>query len=142
MLTSEIHDTDTSVQAWAHLLVDHQPGDITPRVGDRDAALVENVFSEGELAALLEVKECWKRSFDVHAQAAEEEGYGQTHYRKEYRGNLRLITTDESLAEAVWPRIRDSVPEYIDFDGDKWQAVGLNEVSLLSYPENAVTYCC
>lgn len=41
--------------------------------------------------------------------AAEEHGFGRTNYPHEYRGNLRLITVDPSLATAIWQRIKHCV---------------------------------
>ena len=65
--------------------------------GDGARLLVlEGLFSEGECAALL--------------QAADAVGFGRTNYSKCYRGNLRLITVDESLTAATWARLRESVP--------------------------------
>jgi hypothetical protein len=70
--------------------------------------------------------------------AAEEHGFGQTPYSKEYRGNLRLIATDANLSAAVWRRMQGVVPATLplsayeqqrEADGvaSEWEAVGLNE---------------
>jgi hypothetical protein len=64
--------------------------------------------------------------------AAEQHGYGATNYPKDYRGNLRLITTDSSLAAAMWTRMQPFVPATLESEGDKWDAIGLNEVWRLS----------
>jgi len=74
---------------------------------------VEHVFSEGECAELIRL--------------AEGHGFGYTDYRKSYRGNLRLITTDWSLSEVVWQRIRDMVPQEIHDAQGVWRPYGLNE---------------
>lgn len=58
---------------------------------------------------------------------AERHGFGKTHYPKQYRGNLRLLTTDISLAAAVWERLRPLVPATLDIEGETWDACGLNE---------------
>lgn len=64
--------------------------------------------------------------------AAEAIGFGRTNYPQSYRGNLRLITTDQGLADVLWKRIRPMVPEECearDYKGEHalWRAVGLNE---------------
>ena len=47
---------------------------------------------------------------------------------KSYRGNLRLISRDASLAQALWPRLRTHVPRVVvDREGDRWEAKNLNE---------------
>ena len=75
--------------------------------------LLENLFSPAECARLIE--------------AAESIGFGRTDYPKTYRGNLRLITTDPMLTEAVWQRLREQLPAVLTVDGETWHAVGLNE---------------
>jgi len=74
---------------------------------------VESLFSSSECARLID--------------AAEAIGFGKTSYPKSYRGNLRLITVDHSLGQAVWLRLREHVPASVDLDGDVWLACGLNE---------------
>ena len=58
--------------------------------------------------------------------AAEGYGFGETEYPKSYRGNLRLITFDKSLAEVVWSRIQSIVPPTVSESGKTFKAVGLN----------------
>lgn len=80
---------------------------------DKDMVLVENVFSQIESMKLIE--------------AAEELGFGQTDYPKEYRGNLRLTVHDDSLAALVWSRIREFVPPKVFEEGEvPFHVVGLN----------------
>lgn len=43
-----------------------------------------------------------------------------------------MITTDMSLAEALWSRIHTLVPTEVEEDGFMWEAVGLNECFRLS----------
>merc|ERR1740121_708054 len=81
---------------------------------DKEVWLVENVFS---------VEECLKL-----LAASEEKGFGRTSYPKNYRGNLRLLATDDQLADAVWQRLLPVVPETLSLDGETWEACGLNEV--------------
>jgi hypothetical protein len=57
---------------------------------------------------------------------AEAAGFGFTAYPKEYRGNLRLVTNDATLAEQTWLRMKSSVPPRLQHDGATWEAVGLN----------------
>jgi hypothetical protein len=71
-----------------------------------------SVFSQEECASLI--------------NAAESYGFGETEYPKAYRGNLRLITYDNSLAEVVWSRIQNVVPSIVTESGRKFKAVGLN----------------
>ena len=102
------------------------------RIGAHDVWLVDGLFSPEECTVLL-----------AHAEA---HGFGTTHYEPTYRGNLRLTTIDKTLADAVWERLRESVPssltlskpeseaergdlwweQYPDADG-VWEACGLNE---------------
>ena len=78
--------------------------------------LVHGLFSEGECAALIEAAETTA-------------GFGITNYAKKYRGNLRLMTSDRSLAAVAWDRLKALVPPTITLDdGSEWYAVGLNEV--------------
>ena len=125
---SEIHVTSS----WGSLL-EHRAS-VLPllRVGAHEVWLADGLFSPEECAALL--------------SRAEAHGFGTTHYDPAYRGNLRLTTTDTSLAEAVWARLRSVVPQqltlrkpekkadcdelwwdhYPGMEG-KWEACGLNE---------------
>ena len=69
-----------------------------------------------------------ERECDALISAAEMEGgFGYTNYTKSYRGNLRLITTDQSLADRIWERVQPFVPARLAFDGNEWEAIGLNE---------------
>jgi len=103
---------------WASKLdPEARPTGVT-RPDDREVWLVED---------LLTIQECQ----DL-ISAAEEYGYGATTYPKAYRGNLRLIATDTSLAAAMWTRLQPFVPPTLELDGDTWQTVGLNEVWRLS----------
>jgi hypothetical protein len=82
---------------------------------DYDAFVLAGLFSDDECRRLI---------------AASEEadcGYGTTNYPKKYRGNLRLITEDESLTARVWERLRPFAPPTVELDGAVWDAVGLNE---------------
>lgn len=58
--------------------------------------------------------------------ASEVHGYGKTFYRKQYRGNLRLITNDSYLADKLWERIQTFVPKTLTESGDNYTATGLN----------------
>lgn len=57
---------------------------------------------------------------------AEAAGFGFTVYPKDYRGNLRLVTNDPTLAERTWLRMSATVPPRLQHDGETWEAVGLN----------------
>lgn len=104
--------------SWASLLEpDAMPTDVR-RPDAREVYLVADAFTAGECQALL--------------AAAEKHGFGRTDYPKAYRGNLRLITTDESLAAAMWRRLRPFVPATLKCRGKVWEACGLNECWRLS----------
>jgi hypothetical protein len=93
------------------------------QVDDKEVWLINNFFSADECTRLL--------------AAAEEKGFGGTHYPKDYRGNLRLLTTDLGLADALWERLRPLVPATFSQKGYTWTAVGLNECwRLAKYHEN------
>ena len=125
---SEINVTSS----WAKLLADRVATRPAVRLGAHDVWLVDGLFSSEECATLL--------------SCAEAHGFGTTHYDPAYRGNLRLTTTDSSLADAVWMRLRPAVPptlvlrkpecefdrgelwweQYPEAEGE-WEACGLNE---------------
>ena len=122
---------ETSVSSdWGSIL-EVRPAPITARtVGSDKIWLVDELLSKDECAQLI--------------SRAEAHGFGTTHYEHSYRGNLRLTTTDTSLAEAVWARLRAVVPprltltkpereadtywwdHYPDAEGE-WDPYGLNE---------------
>merc|ERR1712194_243522 len=62
-----------------------------------------------------------------------EKGFGATNYPKAYRGNLRLIAHDESLAALVYERVKAVVPPEVRLPHPRkgkpdevWEAYGLN----------------
>lgn len=73
---------------------------------------------------------------DALVAAAEQHGFGATNYPKSYRGNLRLITEDRSLADAMWARLRHHIPLTADWNDEVWDAYGLNPLWRLAkyYP--------
>lgn len=107
--------------AWGPLLREEPNVRVRPEESVEAAAyaagatllIVEKLFSSSECMRLID--------------AAEAIGFGKTNYPKQYRGNLRLITVDQSLAETVWLRLRPLVPLSIEFEGHTWHACGLNE---------------
>lgn len=99
--------------SWGSLLDKASPEIQMQQVDDKEVFLIDNVYSPGECERLL--------------AASEEHGFGFTSYPKHYRGNLRLITTDESLADVTWQRLMPFVPSTVTLDGCLWDAVGLNE---------------
>jgi len=76
--------------------------------------MLHPIFSESECKRLI--------------ASGEEIGFGKTNYQKEYRGNLRLISKDRSLADKIWERLKPVVPLTVELDGHTWDAIGLNEV--------------
>ena len=129
---TEDDDEVTTESDWSQILDDQppptalRPHDLGSHYANGRLIIAERLFSDGE---------CWR----INA-AAEAIGYGRTNYQPEYRGNLRLITTDLGLAERLWERIRPLVPEIISVRAmgrtDKWRATGLNECFRLAkyYP--------
>jgi len=117
---------------WATLLDAEAPTTLRPLEGES----AREHYGGGALLQLekfLTDAECERLN-----AAAERVGYGKTSYPQEYRGNRRLITTDPSLAERLWERLRPHVPEYLEGkplpdDNDHqpssstWRACGLNE---------------
>eukprot|EP00429_Kryptoperidinium_foliaceum_P094893 CAMPEP_0176194278 /NCGR_PEP_ID=MMETSP0121_2-20121125/5918_1 /TAXON_ID=160619 /ORGANISM="Kryptoperidinium foliaceum, Strain CCMP 1326" /LENGTH=252 /DNA_ID=CAMNT_0017533019 /DNA_START=1 /DNA_END=755 /DNA_ORIENTATION=- len=120
---------------WADLLDREPPATSARRVGGHEVWLLESLFSEGECRRLV--------------LAAERHGFGRTNYPQSYRGNLRLTTTDFSLADAVWARLQRFVPATMQLEAgvrmaeegieesdeefrcgppETWDAHGLNEV--------------
>eukprot|EP00930_Biecheleria_cincta_P087332 TRINITY_DN76579_c0_g1_i1.p1 TRINITY_DN76579_c0_g1~~TRINITY_DN76579_c0_g1_i1.p1 ORF type:complete len:259 (-),score=31.44 TRINITY_DN76579_c0_g1_i1:245-1021(-) len=98
---------------WGPLLDASHPLPASRQFDEHEIWLIDNLFSPDECSILLEKSE-------LH-------GYGTTNYPKAYRGNLRLITTDTSLSEAVWRRLEPLVPPTLSCGGVIWDAVGLNE---------------
>jgi len=103
--------------SWGCLLDPCPPVPIVTKVEGREVWIVENLLSRRECATLL--------------AAAESYGFGMTGYDQEYRGNLRLITTDKTLGAALWDRLRPLVPGQLLIK-HPWDACGLNECFRLS----------
>lgn len=98
---------------WAKCLEERGPSMAPRQIEHHEVWLIDNILSDNECASLLKLSE-------VH-------GFGATDYPKDYRGNLRLMTTDRSLTEAMWLRLQPLVPATLDLGGDIWDACGLNE---------------
>lgn len=58
--------------------------------------------------------------------ATEAIGYGTTWYAAQYRGNLRLMCDDPSLACSLWKQLEPHLRLQVHFQGRRWMAVGLN----------------
>eukprot|EP01062_Namystynia_karyoxenos_P054596 TRINITY_DN4503_c0_g1_i1.p2 TRINITY_DN4503_c0_g1~~TRINITY_DN4503_c0_g1_i1.p2 ORF type:complete len:279 (+),score=88.96 TRINITY_DN4503_c0_g1_i1:84-839(+) len=97
---------------WAKLLDSAHDTKREP-FGSYDGCLLRGLFSAAEVQRLVEASEGF--------------GYGTTHYPPQYRGNLRLISMDRGLAEALWARVRPHVPQELQMEGRTWDPVGLNE---------------
>jgi len=72
-----------------------------------------NVFSKAECATLIE--------------ETEKAGYGKTHYPKDYRGNLRLMTYDDSLANVIFNRTKSFFPQTITNSKGTWKLQAMND---------------
>ena len=81
--------------------------------GNDQEILTLNIFTKVEALELI--------------NAAEEVGFGSTHFENTYRGNLRLITFDTHLANKMWDRIKHVFPENLKIGNDDYYRVGLNE---------------
>ncbi|KAK7235842.1 prolyl 4-hydroxylase alpha subunit [Aureococcus anophagefferens] len=88
-------------------------GSINSKYDPADLVLIDGLLARGECDALI--------------AAAEAETFGSTGFPRQYRGNLRLITTDASLADALWARLRPLVPATVTHKGATWDAYGCNE---------------
>lgn len=111
-VTDQKHEIEVRT-VWRKLL-DDAPGNLKiEQVGNHEVYLIEGLFSARECEVLL--------------AAAEEHGFGTTNYAKSYRGNLRLTSTDQGLADAVWERLQPLVPASVRLDDTFWDACGLNE---------------
>eukprot|EP00316_Scyphosphaera_apsteinii_P010015 CAMPEP_0119343922 /NCGR_PEP_ID=MMETSP1333-20130426/106705_1 /TAXON_ID=418940 /ORGANISM="Scyphosphaera apsteinii, Strain RCC1455" /LENGTH=248 /DNA_ID=CAMNT_0007356343 /DNA_START=18 /DNA_END=764 /DNA_ORIENTATION=+ len=116
-------------------------------VGSHKIWLVDGLLSSDECARLL--------------SCAETHGFGFTNYEHSYRGNLRLTTTDTSLAEAVWARIQPLVPhtltlrkpeceaesaafwwDHYPYAEGEWEAYGLNECWRLAKYRTGDRFLC
>lgn len=126
-------DPEISVAtAWAPLLDPSPPTCAQCPVPERyqhdeeRLMLLTNLFTAAECERLI--------------AASESYGFGRTAYPKQYRGNTRLITVDQSLTDAIWQRLKPLMPAELevrqrhmdDYSDDdqaptRWNAVGLNE---------------
>lgn len=111
---------------WGHLLSKNGESACmttyeVPIAGE-EIYLIRNAFTAEECNALI--------------AEAEKHGFGKTNYRKEYRGNLRLINVDQTLSDVLWERIKHYLPqqvtEDIKFRGNykgtqTYKACGLND---------------
>ncbi|KAH8076280.1 prolyl 4-hydroxylase alpha-subunit [Aureococcus anophagefferens] len=88
-------------------------GSINSKYDPADLVLIDGLLARGECDALI--------------AAAEAETFGSTGFTRQCRGNLRLITTDASLADALWARLRPLVPATVTHKGATWDAYGCNE---------------
>jgi len=115
--TTETGDLQHEIEVrtrWAGILDSEQPELVAEQVGEHEVYTCQ-LFSEEECTKLL--------------AAAEEKGFGGTNYPKSYRGNLRLIAHDSSLADMVYERIKAVVPPEVRLPHDPddvWEAYGLN----------------
>lgn len=106
------HEIEVKTE-WGPLLDVPHPLPASRQFDKHEIWCIENLLSPDECSILLEKSE-------LH-------GYGTTHYPKAYRGNLRLMTTDTSLSDAIWRRLEPLVPATLSCNGATWDAVGLNE---------------
>ena len=116
-LASEEHAEANVNTDWSNLLDSEQPKTTLRNfLSDAARALAPDEraaprWSAGFIAldTLLSAAECERLM-----AASESVGYGVTNYNQEYRGNLRMISTDDGMAAAVFDRIKPFVPERVD----------------------------
>lgn len=94
-------------------VVQWNPDRKKPAQRPHDAFIIRNLFSKKECTKLL--------------AAAESHGFGVTDYPQDYRGNLRLITTDFALTKAVYERISPLLPTSVKESRQTWVPFNLNE---------------
>eukprot|EP00929_Paragymnodinium_shiwhaense_P030728 TRINITY_DN17360_c1_g1_i1.p1 TRINITY_DN17360_c1_g1~~TRINITY_DN17360_c1_g1_i1.p1 ORF type:complete len:175 (+),score=34.59 TRINITY_DN17360_c1_g1_i1:81-605(+) len=97
--------------SWGEILEPSPPPCTARQFEDHEIFFIDNLLSPEECTRLV--------------QEAEQRGFGATSYRKSYRGNLRLITVDKSLTEAMWSRLRPLVPPRVELRGETWEVCGL-----------------
>jgi len=98
-----------------------QPVANPSRILKLDAFYFRGFMTEGECQCVI--------------REAENLGFGRTHYPKHYRGNLRLMVTDQDLADKLWERLKPHVSSLLpdpEQRSGSWKAVGLNEKFRLS----------
>eukprot|EP00037_Helgoeca_nana_P021729 m.219796 g.219796 ORF g.219796 m.219796 type:complete len:274 (-) comp25761_c1_seq3:265-1086(-) len=108
----------TASVKWAGLLDKKAPQQV---ITQPDPDKFDQVY---HIKGLLSKAECTR-----FIEAQEKEGYGFTNYNKKYRGNLRLINDDPSLAAALYPRLAGVIPtDIVDESSPSsvWRPVGLN----------------
>merc|ERR1712217_467381 len=115
---------------WASLLGTPSLNLVAKQIHGHEVWLVDGLLSADECRALVD--------------RSEAHGFGPTDFVKSYRGNLRLTTTDASLADVIWSRLKPLLPDklrleqpkcpgeenwwsYYPEGGGRWQASGLNE---------------
>mmetsp|Transcript_14877 Transcript_14877/g.15594 ORF Transcript_14877/g.15594 Transcript_14877/m.15594 type:complete len:277 (+) Transcript_14877:52-882(+) len=86
---------------------------VTQLIRDKEIFLIDNLLSKEECQRII--------------NTSNEVGFGKTNYPKHYRGNLRLIVNDNKLAEVLWERIVNFVPQTVIEDGSTWTSYGLND---------------
>ena len=106
-------EVKTSMGAHVDPLSNYVTEILDPALESQEIFLLKDVLNATETEKLV--------------QDAEKYGFGFTNYEKSYRGNLRLITYDQSLANAIWQRIKPFVPSTVTERGKVFTVIGLNE---------------
>ena len=101
---------------WESLLDDMTPEGMScdnQFISGKEIFLVDHLLSKEECLRLID--------------AANQTGFGKTNYPKHYRGNLRLITVDKPLADRLYLRLLQYLPQTVVEDESVWSISGLNE---------------
>jgi hypothetical protein len=114
---NELTRPEKSVEVnWESLLDEIAPEDICcddQFIPGKEIFLIDHFLSKQECLRLID--------------AANEAGFGKTDYPKHYRGNLRLITVDKHLADRLYSRLLQFLPQTVEEDESMWRISGLNE---------------
>jgi hypothetical protein len=104
--------------SWESLLdseseTETPPIDASLPVPGKEIFLLNNFLSKQECLRIID--------------AANSSGFGKTNYPKYYRGNLRLIAMDSQLAQRLYLRLLNFVPQTVEENDSTWVVHGLNE---------------
>mmetsp|Transcript_47222 Transcript_47222/g.58036 ORF Transcript_47222/g.58036 Transcript_47222/m.58036 type:complete len:288 (+) Transcript_47222:42-905(+) len=67
-----------------------------------------------------------KETASMLIELAEQRGFEDAGYNKDYRSNTRIMTYDPMLTKALYPRIKQVCPSTYNINGEIWDIHGLN----------------
>jgi hypothetical protein len=86
------------------------------------AIVIKDVFSKEECDVMIADTES-----KGYGTALLNVGGGREVLDRDYRRSSRCIVDSFEQAEEIWKRVKEHVPSSLDYYGDQWEAVGLNE---------------